>query len=313
MKIGYRTLKTALAAPFAIWIAELLQLEYHGSAGIIAVLCILPTRKSSLLTAWHRIGAALVSIVYAYVIFEFVGYHPLSIGLLLLLFIPLMSYLKLVPGIVTSLVVLFHFYVAGNVGWPLIVNELAILFVGIGSALLVNIYMPSLDKELQQIQKNVERNYQKIFKGFAAYLHRENKELPTSEISLTKKLFNEAEELVQRDVENNFFREEHIYKEYFIMRRMQFDILERMIPLVSPLTKTLNQSHRIADLFDDLADSIYPQNTVQDHLVTVQKLKEHFEQDELPKTRQEFEIRANLFRLLYEIEQYLIIKNKSLT
>lgn len=313
VRIGYRTMKTAIAAPFALWIAELLQLDNYASAGIIAVLCIQPTRKKSLLTAWHRLGAGLVSIGFIFVIFEFIGYHPLSVGILLLTFIPVTIYLKLVPGIVTSLVILFHFYTAGEVTWTLIGNEIAIMTIGIGSALMLNVYMPSLDSKLQNIQKDVEVNYQQIFKALASYLHKEKESLPNEEMSETAKLFKQAEILVMRDVENHFYRDEHAYKDYFIMRTRQFDLLERMMPLISPLKEVTEQSHRIADLFEDLADSIYPDNPVQNHLDTVERLKVQFEQDDLPQTRQEFEIRANLFRLIYEIEQYLIIKHKSMS
>lgn len=315
MRIGYRTIKTALAAPIATWIAELLQLDNYGSAGIIAVLCILPTRKRSLLTAWHRIAAGLLSVIYAYVIFEFIGYHPISIGLLLVLFIPVTIYFKIVPGIVTSLVVLFHFYAARSVSWSLIGNEVGLMLIGIGTALVLNMYMPSLDSKLQTIQKTVERNYQKIFKDLAVFLHKkENHTLPSGELAESRQLIHEAELIVMRDVENRFFREEHVYKQYFTMRKMQLDLLDRMLLQVSLLPKEApEQSTRIAQLFDYLAVSIYPENTVQEHLEAVEKLKNHFEQDKLPETREEFEARAHLFQLLYEIEQYLLIKNRSLT
>ena len=41
----------------------------------------------------------------------------------------------------------------------------------------------------------------------------------------------------------------------------------------------------------------------------LEEYEESIRETELPKTREEFEIRANLFYLNFEIKNYLIIKN----
>ncbi|MBM7542458.1 aromatic acid exporter family protein [Amphibacillus cookii] len=313
LKIGYRTLKTAIAAPMAVLIAEWLQLDHYGSAGIIAVLCIQPTRKQSFLTAWHRIAAGLLSIVFAYLIFEFIGYHPITIGLLLLLFIPVTNALHIAPGIVTSLVILFHFYGDRAVTWPLIINEVAIMLIGIGSALILNLYMPSLDVKLMKVKREVEANYQLLFRDISAYLKGEKQALTDDLIANTKKHLIAANELVQRDIENTFSQNAYRQQRYFSMREVQLDSLERMLSIIKPLDVTVEQSHKIADLFEDLADAIYPDNAVNYHLQQIKKMRNYFEQDQLPQTRKEFEVRANLFQLLFEVEHYLLIKNRALT
>ncbi|SEO29790.1 Uncharacterized membrane protein YgaE, UPF0421/DUF939 family [Amphibacillus marinus] len=313
MKIGYRTLKTAIAAPVAVLIAELLQLDHYGSAGIIAVLCIQPTRKQSFLTAWHRIAAGLLSIVFAYFIFEYLGYSPLTIGLLLVLFIPVTNLFKIAPGIVTSLVILFHFYGDRMVTWPLVVNEVAIMLIGIGTALLLNLYMPSLDAKLMKLQREIESNYQSLFRHFSSYLKGECTTINEELLKQLERNFVLASELVQRDIENTFSRNAQRQQQYFAMRELQLTSLRRMITTIKQLKATVDQSLKIAYLFDDLADAIYPKNPVDYYLEQVQELRRYFERDSLPKTRQEFEIRANLFYLLFEIEQYLTIKHKTIT
>lgn len=54
-KIGYRTIKTAIGAPVAIFIAQLLQLDYAISAAVITMLCIQTTRRASYLKAWIKV------------------------------------------------------------------------------------------------------------------------------------------------------------------------------------------------------------------------------------------------------------------
>lgn len=311
MRVGYRTIKTAIGTPIAIWIAELLQLENYVSAGILTLLCIQPTRKRSFLTSWHRFGACLLSMAFAYIIFELVGYHPISIGLLLFLFIPTTVSLNLSPGIVTSSVILLHLYSSGNITVDLIVNELILIVVGIGIALVLNLYMPSLENNLQTLQEKVEANFRIILHEIAIYLREGNQSWSGKELAETENVLNKAERLVLRDLENHVLRESHPYYDYFIMRKKQFELLRRMVPLVSQLSGLYEQSHRMADLFDELSEAIHPGNTAVIHLNTVRQLKRQFEEDELPKSRTEFETRANLFRLLHEIEQYLVLKKNS--
>ena len=312
MKIGYRTIKTAIAAPLAVFIAELLQLDGVGSAGIIAVLCIQPTRKQSFLTAWHRIAAGLLSIIFAYIIFEGLGYSALTVGLLLIVFIPVTNWLKITPGIITSLVILFHFYAARSVDIPLVINETALMFIGIGLALVLNLYMPNLDNSFQEVKNQVEANYQQLFREIAGFLRGDRAVLSLELLGDTRQLLNKASDLVQRDQENNFNRQESWLKNYFAMREIQLLALERMTQLIKPKLVTVKQAQQIADLFDDMADAIYPKNPVQYHLDQVDDLLRRFERQDLPQTREEFEVRAQLFQLLTEINHYLTIKNQTI-
>src|SRR5690625_7510835 len=88
VKIGYRTIKTAIGAPIAISIAQLLGLTNFVSAGILTILCIQPSRTKSVLSAWHRFAACILASIFSFVFLEAIGYNPLVVGLMLALFIP---------------------------------------------------------------------------------------------------------------------------------------------------------------------------------------------------------------------------------
>lgn len=64
MKIGYRTIKTAIATPIAITIAQLVGVTNIASAGILTILCIQPSRKKSVESAWHRFLACILAILF---------------------------------------------------------------------------------------------------------------------------------------------------------------------------------------------------------------------------------------------------------
>ncbi|WP_254391679.1 aromatic acid exporter family protein [Terribacillus sp. DMT04] len=309
MKIGYRTIKTAVGTPLAIWIAELLQLDNSVSAGILTILCTQITRKKSFLAAWHRIAACLLAIVLSFLLFETIGFYPFSIGILLLLFIPITVSLRVSPGIVSSSVIILHLYSAGNITVDLVINELILIAVGIGIALLVNLYMPSLEATIRRKQIALERNFAKILKEIATYLKEGDQAWSGEEIAKTEKILKEANQLVGRDVENHVLRSEHPYYDYFEMRTNQFAILKRILPLVSRLPETsYSQCDRLAHFYFGLADSVHPGNTAVLFLDELESLRQSFDKDPLPKTREEFETRAHLFQLLYEMENYLKLK-----
>jgi len=94
------------------------------------------------------------------------------------------------------------------------------------------------------------------------------------------------------------------------MRERQLEIIERMLPLVTSLTYTVEQRIMVADFIDELSDAIHPGNTADRFLRRLAAMREEFKEMPLPKTREQFEERAALFHLVRELEQYLIIKSQ---
>ena len=70
MKIGLRTVKTAISAALAMIIAEKLGLLYAPSAGIISVLSVTST-KTSVMTGIYRLLSLALATILAYICFTF--------------------------------------------------------------------------------------------------------------------------------------------------------------------------------------------------------------------------------------------------
>ncbi|UFJ42253.1 aromatic acid exporter family protein [Brevibacillus humidisoli] len=310
MKIGYRTIKTAVGTALSIFIAQQAGLTFYAAAGIITILCVQVTRKKSIVTAIHRLFACLLGLVIGVLFFEGLGYHPYTFGLLLLVFIPLIVRLKVNEGFVTSAVVLLHIYSLERVDLAIIANELALLSIGIGVALLMNLHMPSAEKELQRLQQQVERNFATVLREFCYYLRNGSSDWDGREMLETVQLLEQAIRLSVQDVENRLIKPEDEYYQYFTMRAKQFELLERMLPIVSSLDQQVPQGGQIADFLDHLSQSIHPGNTAYLFLDKLNEMRKELQQSPLPKTREEFETRASLFYLLREIEQYLHIKHE---
>ncbi|GAA1371347.1 MULTISPECIES: aromatic acid exporter family protein [Peribacillus] len=308
-KIGYRTIKTALGATLAIIIAQMLNLEYFSAAGIIAILCIQVTKKKSVYVSWHRFLACLIAMAYASLLFQFIAFHPLIIGLILLIFIPTAVALKINEGIVTSSVIIMHLYGSGNITFSLLINETILIAVGVGVALVMNLYMPSVDDKLLAYQESIETNFSAILMGIVRYLRDNDHTWDGKEITETANLLNQAKSLAFRDVENHFLREEDLYYHYFKMREKQFEIIERILPLVTNIPLVVKQSGIVADFIEDLAENVHPQNTAILYLKKLEEMEIHFRGMALPHTREEFESRAALLQLMKEMERYLLLKH----
>lgn len=310
MKIGSRIIKTAIGTPISISIAQVLGLTNFISAGILTILCIQPSRKRSVLSAWHRFLACVVAALFSIIFFELIGYHPIVIGIMLAFFIPVTVWLKATPGIATSSVIILNLYSAEYISVTFLTEQLFIIIIGIGTALLVNLYMPSLESQLKQKQDELEHNFQIILNEIALYIRNKNENWDGKELQICEDILQDAMDLVLLDKENHLLRNKHPYRDYFQMRSKQLELLEKMLPLVSRLPNRDAISFKIAGFFEKLGDAVHPGNTATLYLEELEELRRTFDREELPKTREAFETRANLFRLLHEIEDYLLLKKK---
>lgn len=312
MKIGFRTIKTAIGIALSIAIAKWLGLQFYTSAGIITILCIKTTKKQSYQTAWELFFGSLVGLGISAIVFEWIGYHTWTLTLLLLLLIPMSVYLKINDGIITSTVVILHLFILKKVSYAVIINEIYLLVLGIGMAILLNLYMPSLEKELKAYQRRIESNFKIILREFAAYLYEPERYWDGKEILETAQLLTEAKELAILDLENQDGPTARYFYHYFEMRERQFEILERIAPIVSSLDQSYEQGRMIAKFLEDLADAVHPGNTAHIYLEELEELRENFRNSLLPQTREEFETRASLFHFVNEMRRYLVIKQNLL-
>lgn len=310
MKIGYRTIKTAIGTPIAISIAQLFGITNFITAGILTILSIQPSRKRSIISAKDRLLACLIGIIFSIIFFELIGYYTIVVGIMLLLFIPVTVYLNITEGIVTSSVIILNLFTTGNITLSLIMNQIILVIIGIGTALVLNLYMPNLDHKLKKQQEKLEENFQKILAEIALYIRDENRVWDGKELIETEKILATSMKLVSVDKENHLIRSDHKYFDYFNMREQQYELLKKMLPLVSKLENIESISNDIAQFFDNLSESVHPGNTAILFIEDLAELWEMVREEDLPSTREEFETRANLFRLLHEIEDYLKIKKR---
>lgn len=307
-KVGYRTFKTAVATPLSMAIAQSLGVSNVATAGILAMLCIQPSRRQSFETSAVRFSACLLAIVFSAAFFEVFGYSAVVLSILLMVFIPTTIFFKIEKGIFTGTVITLNIYLFENFNLDFISNQLYLIIIGIGTGFLINLYMPSLDKKLDELKEAVEQRFLLMFQQFSKMIKGEESTWLREEIAELKNLFEKATELVTRDKENRMYGNKRTYSEYFQMRKYQFEILQEILALLDKLPSKPEVNIEIALFMEELGEAVHTEDTAVFYLEGLQELKESFKQIDLPKSYQDFKTKAVVFQLLQEMERYLSVK-----
>jgi uncharacterized membrane protein YgaE (UPF0421/DUF939 family) len=311
--MGYRTIKTAVGAGLAIWIASLLDLEFATFAAIIVIMCIERTKKKTLITMNKKFFASLLSLVIGALFFEVLGYYPIVFALFILLFVPILVRARIQDGFVTSMVVVLHVYTVKNANWAMFLNELYIIFIGMGIALLINSIMPNFKRDIETFKKEIEQKFEIILYEFSAYLRDSERNWDGKEILEVEDSINQSKSIAVQDVENHLLRKQNKDYYYLEMRENQLELLKhmmRIVAIVSSSSLHVKQKEMFAEFLENLSQNVHSGDTTDISLNELEELKASIRKTELPKTREEFEIRANLFYLIFEMENYLNIKKK---
>lgn len=308
MKIGLRTVKTAVAATLSMLLANWLQLLYAPAAGIIAVLSVGNTKKTSLKTALGRIISLMIATGLAFVCFNVLGFHPLAFGIYLLLFIPISATLKLTDGIVVNSVLMTHFLIEQSFAPALILNEFLLMLIGVGFALLFNLYMPDLQKHLQEDQLVIDVQFKRLLEKMAQNINRPQQHDLLAVCNNLLDYIREAQKKAEIHSANQWVGENDYFEEYFTMRRAQLRLLNDLIALLDTIAVEDDFVMAIRELIQETAATFGEANDGQALLQRILAVYESYRLSPLPQSREEFENRARLFQFLQTFTNFIEIK-----
>lgn len=289
-------------------LAELLGLRYAVSAGIITILSVQATKRQSIEIAAKRLGATAIALGISALLFSMFGYYTLVFGLYLLLFIPLAARFKMVDGIVMASVLVTHLLVEKSVHIDLLTNELLLFMVGAGVALVLNLYMPSIEGELAFYRRKIEDNMYELFMSMASSLQDQNIQVDEEYFAAIEIELRIAQEKAYKHSNNHLFATISPYERYFAMREKQFQVMGYMKEHFRRFFMTYEETEIVAAFARRVAESIHGVILAQDLLKELEELRGCFRQSRLPSTREEFENRAMLYQYLNDIEHFLLIK-----
>ncbi len=308
MKIGLRTIKTVIASVLAILIATQLHLLYATAAGIIAILSVGNTKKTSLKSGLGRVLSLGLAIILSFICFTTLGFHPWAFGIFLLVFIPLSVRFNLADAIVVNSVLITHFLVEKSFSWQMILNETLLMAIGVGLALLLNLYMPDNEKQLKEDIKAIEEDFRTIIFAMAAHLNLEKiAPLDDACLDLRSKL-RAALNQAHIHQKNQWISEEDYYSEYFSMRLAQLRILRDMVNLLIEIDIDGLFVDELRKVLISTAENFAEENDGKLILWQIEAVYQNYRQKPLPQTREEFENRALLFQFLQSFRSFIEIK-----
>ena len=308
MSLLQRTIKLVLATYLAAWLADFLGLAYSTSAGIIAILSVTNTRRSTAKLAGNRFLSTLLALAIGSLSFHFLGFHLGALAIYIAIYVPVAFRLGWDIGITPSTVLVTHLLLEKSTSWSLLGNELALFLIGTGFALLANLYMPSRQQEIDSYHEQVEEQLKKILLRFEYFLKSGDGRNDAALIKELDTILQQALQLVYLDHSNHLFHQTNYHIHYFEMRRAQNRILLDMAGNINTCRLAASESFILAKLFLKTAKQLSQANPGHDLLDEIEEYLAVFRKRPLPKTRQEFETRATLLQLLRDLETFIRIK-----
>lgn len=312
-----QTAKIAIGSSAAIWIAELLNLQFATSAGTIALLTIVTTKWGTLRLAWQRIITYAISVVLAYLTLQVVGSGDwIGYGIYIFLVVLLAEMFGWKATISVNSVIGAHFVTTMDFSPAFILNEFLLVVIGITIAMFLNLFHHNRSRRSVIIQnmRTVESELQMILGEMAAYLM--NKKMQRNVWEDLHALEEKLESCITDANEyqgNTFVSHPGYYIDYFEMRMRQCVVLYSLHDEMKKMRKLPKQAQVIAEYILYMADYVVEQNVPEEQLARLDAIVGEMRQEPLPQSHEEFENQALLYHVLMDLEEFLMFKKLFVT
>lgn len=310
--MGFRIIKTAVATLLAILVTDALNIPGATSAGLLAILGVDVTRKRSLRSVSSRFFASILGLLLASILFYLLGFHYWVLALYILIAFPAISKANFKEGIVTSSVVVFRVFGAEELSVDILLTQVQLLLIGLGSAMLVNMaYMPKGEGRLTEIRREVDGLFSVIFEHISLTLRDPQHVWDGKELIEANQAVERGLQESNRALENQMLQPDVAWNVYFYMRKEQLDNIQAMMHLISQIYEKLTHGELAARLFDQMSKDVVTEKYTGKTEKLLNELVVNFKEMDLPHTREEFELRSAILQLCRELEFFLKISKKS--
>ncbi len=300
----HMAIQMTLANIIAISIAYTLSLSNPITAGILAVLSIQLTKTDTVYIALKRLLDAVIAILLGTLFFYFFGYTTLIFILFTPIFIAVSHSLKIEAGIVPSLVLASQLLIHGTFSFSVILNSFTLIFIAILVALTIQAFYPTKSsKILASYTNQFDNAIQTFIELIVSNLRKKDDSDATYQnLFMTLKRLLKKAETIDKDI---IFSKDKRPIAYIKMRYAQTQHLKRMYKLSSAIQAPHEHQFMIADYLEALISDIGEQDKATPQKEKLTKLLETYRTKPLPKNRQDFETRAILYQMIFEIESFL--------
>ena len=305
--------KIGVGASVAIYIAQLSNLEYATSAGIITLLTLITTKWETLKLSFLRLLTYAISVSVCWLIFHLIPNMWIEYGLFLFIIVFLGEWLGWRSTLSVNAVIGTHFLTTQNFTIEFLINELLLVVIGIVIAIVLNLIHINNSHESGIIQsmRHVEHQMKQILTELAGYLRRQSSGDGVWEdiIKLEKELDGYLE--LAYEYQNNTFQSHpEYYINYFEMRMKQCGALHNLHSEMRRMREMPKQASIVADLISDISQYVTEMNDPKKQINELQDILETLRSEPLPETHEEFENRAELYHVLLDMEEFLLYKKR---
>ncbi|MGL5434191.1 MAG: aromatic acid exporter family protein [Lachnospiraceae bacterium] len=307
-----KTIKIAIGSTVAIILADLLGLEYIPSAGIITLLTIQNTKKATLKLALIRVISFVGTIGLLTILLAFIDNHILVHGVFMLIMIGASYKMKWQDAIsVNATVGGQALILARDINSHFILNEAALVGLGIVIAVILNLKMPNKEKEIQDNIHQIENDLKALLKSIALHLHKKDR------LKKDRKQITELIETINNTLDKALEYEENTlkdysryYMEYLIMRRNQCVVLIHFYRSVASLDEIPAEADIVGAFLVKMSEEFNVRNNPTKRLEQLKEISKYLDQLPLPESKIEFNGRAIMYQIVNEVEEFLRLKKE---
>ena len=312
MSLPLRTAKYTLAVLAAAMTAQALGLLNPMTAGVIALLSLSDTRRTTLKLAQERLVSMVLALALAWLLFASLGFNLLSLALFLVIYVPLSYRLQLMSGLVASTVL-----VTQLLGWQSLatsywLNQVGLFAIGAGLALAFNSYMPSKEDLILAHRARIEDQLRQLLLTIHDSLRQPQasprRETDLAALAALNQELEAALTTVLAERDNRLFKQTNYDVHYVEMRQAQAQLLEQMMTTLPDCFLESEESKVLAGIFYLTASQLETANPGTYLMADIQALLAYYRERPLPVSRQEFENRARLFQLLNDLSRFIALK-----
>jgi uncharacterized membrane protein YgaE (UPF0421/DUF939 family) len=310
MRNVHLAIKLSLVAIIASLLAYFLGLQYYLTAGVLGILTVQFSKKDSIKSGVDRFLDGLLGLALASLLFYVFGYNLAVYGVFLLVFSYLSFKLKISVGIAPSTVLVTHLLLKGTFDLEILLNALYLMFIGFGLSFIFNAFYPSVElKNLKKYLDSVDEMVSQYIYMLYQFMHdpKDASEfrLHYHEIMMELNRKISTIELLDKDI---LFKNDHRYINYLYMRKKQLSYLHHIFEALVEIEQMHPFGEYIQNFILELSKNIGTNDQATSLKEKLHDLFEFYKNKPLPKTRNEFETRALLYKILYDLEYMLDAK-----
>lgn len=302
------SVKIGIGTCAAIYIAQLMNLEYPVSIGTVTLLTLMETKWETLKLSVNRLITLFMTLVLSWLIFWHVHSIPIAYGMVLTMVVLLAEYFGWRSTVSVNALVVSHLIMIDDFSVEAIRNEFWLVMIGIVIAIILNLFNLNLTHKRQIVanMRYTEKQLRMIMEELAGYLHRQemSRDVWDDICDLEKRIdefIRDAEEYNQ----NNFQSHPEYYINYFKMRDEQCRMLNNLHYEMKRIRSMPKQAAVVAEYLQYLTDYVTETNIPDPQIEKLKGIFADMRKEELPGTMEEFESRAMLFHILMDIEDFL--------